>query len=243
MAFWEAGLGGTYGGSFRIRVNVDVIGQEVNNNRTLVRYNAYIDRVSTSGGRIFNGFATYGHTNKNGDNPQRGPFTYDSTGNGRVITMAANEDLWVYHDGNGDANPYFAADYDAGNGPYLTSGAAGGNFGMPHINRYTTITNFFTYEVNDTNFKIYTSTSDVCNFLQVSLEDGVGWRDVTGATFTAYAFQVGGPDGFLGVDLPSNASYNLRVRVRRADSGLWTESGVISVTTLGQGGIFDIMGM
>lgn len=243
MAFFESTMGGTLGGSFRIRMNIDVLGQEAGNNRSLIQYSAYLDRTSTSGGRIFNGFQTFGSTNINGYVPGRGPFTYDSTGVGRVITLANNEQYWIGHDGNGDANPFFRVDYDGGNGPYLTSGWVQGNVGMPHINRFTNIIGFGVSQVTDVSFVIDTAVDATANFLQVSLEDGVGWRDVTGATFNNYSFKVGGPDGFLGVQLPSNTGYNLRVRVRRADSGLWTESGTISTATLPQANLVDTMGL
>jgi len=114
--------------------------------------------------------------------------------------------------------------------------AAGGNYSLPTINRFATITQLYTFNVTDVGFSIHTQVSDLCNFLQYSLEDGVGWRDQFGGDFYGYDFSLGG-------NYPSNQTFNLRVRVRRADSGLWSESGVFQVTTNGQGNFFNAMGL
>lgn len=124
----------------------------------------------------------------------------------------------------------------AGNGSFgiggavtaFNSGTSGGSqgFGLPNIPRYANITSFNTSEVTDTSFRINVQTDANCNFLQYSLEDGVGWRDQFGGNFSSYSFTLS--------NQPSDFTRNLRVRVRRADSGLWTESGVISVRTLSQ---------
>lgn len=117
---------------------------------------------------------------------------------------------------------------------------ASGSEGLPNIPRFAAITALYASPVTDVGFQINVNTDVACNFLQISLEDGVGWRDITGATFTAWSQGVG-VGGLLGVQLPSNTSYNFRARVRRADSGQWSESGVASVTTGAQAGFIDIM--
>lgn len=241
MAFFESIMGGSSGGSFRIRMHLDLVGQEVGNNRSLVRYTAYLDRTSTAGGRIWNLFNnTYGTSNKNGATQSRGPYSYDTTGTGRVITFSGGEDFWVNHDGAGNAGVYGRIDYNPDNSPYFTSGWVDGSMGLPTINRYAAITVLNASSVTDVSFVINVNTDVTCNFLQISLEDGVGWRDVYGSNFTGYSVTVG-PGGLLNTQLPSNKLYNFRARVRRADSGLWSESGVASVTTGSQGSMFDSM--
>lgn len=235
MALIEAGMGGTLGGQHRIRQQIDVVGQEIGNNRTLIQYSAWLERV-ISGSRVWNYDPTPGVTNINGYAPGRAINGYDSRSAGQRWYMAQNEQYWIGHDGNGDANPYFRADYDARNPNYLTSGWCAGNVWMPHINRFTNITRFDTSNVSDVGFTINAGVDSMANFLRYSLEDGVGWRDQFGGNFYNYSFALGG-------NFPSNKAYNLRISVRRADSGLWTDSGVIGVITKGQSGFVNPMGL
>ena len=233
MAFWESAFGGSAGGSYRLRQQVDVIGQEVGNNRTLVRYNAWVEKVAGSG--YWSSSAASGSTNINGYVPGRSWPNYDFRAYA-VRHIAQNEDYWINHDSNGDANPYFAVSFDLANSPYLTSASVGGNMAMPHINRYANITGFTVSNTTDVSFQLNVTTDVTCNAVQYSLEDGVGWRSQPDGNFTSKSFTIGGSDASA---LPSGKAYNLRVRVRRADNNLWTESGVISTTTLNQNNFFD----
>lgn len=236
MAFFEAGLGGTYGGSFRIRVNSDIIATDEENNRTLIRYNAYIDRVSTSGGRIYNGFNTYGHTNlADYGNPQRGPFRYDSTGTGRVITMAQNEDRWYGHNPDGSRTIYQGADYDAGNGPYLTSGATGGNVGLPNYYRYADPTLFQVVAATDVSMTLRIATNRVVDIIAISLTGGGNWYYFDGST-TDRTVTIGSPTQ----PLMSGQNYPVRISLRRQASGFWKEAGNWDVQTAVQNKFFDL---
>lgn len=235
MALIESTLGGSLGGQHRIRQQIDVVGQDIGGNRSLIQYSAWMERV-ISGSRVWNYDRTYGSTNINGYAPGRSIGGYDSRTAGQRWYMAQNEQYWIGHDGNGDANPFFRADYNPANPNYLNAGWCQGNVGMPHINRFTNITRFDTSDVTDVSFVINVGVDSMANFLRYSLEDGVGWRDQFGGNFYNYSFAVGG-------NLPSNRQFNLRVSVRRADSGLWTDSGVISVVTKGQSGFINVMGL
>ena len=230
MAFWEAGIGGSLGGQFRIRVSADVIAQEEDNNRSLIRYNAYVDRVSGSG-RIYNYYGTYGHTNLGGyGNPQRGPFNYDTSGPGRVITMAQNEDRWYGHDGNGNGSSYFGADYDFANGPYVTSGATGGGMDFPQLYRFAAPNAIYFNNVTDTSFQFRVITNRVVNNIAVSLNGG-GWNYFEGDT----------TDRTMTFDnLISDKVYSVRISLRRASSGNWQEHGNWDVQTATQNKFFDL---
>lgn len=236
MAFWEAGLGGSYGGSFRIRVNADIIGTDEENNRTLIRYNAYIDRVSTGGGRIWNFNNTYGHTNLSDyGNPQRGPFHYDSTGTGRVITMASNEDRWYNHNSDGGRTIFEGADYDASNGPYLTSGATGGNIGLPNYYRYADPTLVQVVDSTDVSLTIRVATNRIVNVIALSLDGGGTWTNFNGDT-TDRTMTLGDEN----TPLLADHTYALRISLRRRSSGFWKEWGNMDVTTAVSSRFFEI---
>lgn len=234
MAFWEAGFSGIYGGAYRLRVNVDVLGQEASNNRTLIRYNAWMEQIGSSAYSVFNS-STSGHTNINGYNPARGG-SLSLNGPGQRRYLAQNEDYWIAHDSNGDANPFFGADYNTGVSQVLAS-SAGGNFGMPHINRYANIVYFGADLVTDASFRFNWGADAFCDYVSwwSVAYDGGGHHDIP----------VGGTGGFEITlsSLLSDHDYDVTVAVRRADSGLWTNSGTIVVHTGSQNNFFDMGGL
>ena len=235
MPSWEAGLGGSLGGQFRIRVYSDVIATDEEGNRTLVRYSAVIDRVSGSG-RIYNGYNTYGNTNL-GDygNPQRGPFRYDTSGPGRVITMASNEDRWYGHDGNGNKTIYQGANYDAGNSPYVTSGSTGGNHGLPSYYRYADPNLVQLVGSTDVSLTIRVATNRVVKNIAISLTGGGNWYyfegDTTDRTMTI---------GSASDPLRPGTTYPMRISLRRRNSGYWKEWGNMDVATQNSNNFFDV---
>lgn len=234
MAFWEAGFGGNSGGQFRIRVHADVVAQEEENNRSLVRYTAYVDRIA-SGSRIWTGYNTYGNTNINGYNPQRGPYRYDTTGAGRVITMAANEDYWVGHDGNGNANPYYGANYDPANSPYWTGGSTGGHYWLPPLYRYADPTVFEVVSVTDVSMTLRIATNRVVNSIAISLTAGGNWYYFDGDTTNRLC-----TIGSAANPLPSGKTFPIRISLRRRASGYWKEAGNWNVATASQNNFFEI---
>jgi hypothetical protein len=238
MAFMEAGFGGSLGGQFRLRVNVDVIGQEQGNNRSLIRYTAWLERVQSSGGSApFNYSTTYGNTNINGHNPQRaiGGYIWPVNEVGRRYYLAQNEDYWIYHDGAGNANPVFGANFDMANSPLITSAAVAQNVGMPHINRYANIDGFNVDWTTDEAIRIaWHSDSNV---------SAISWWS-SGIDGGAHHDEGSGGQGWFVKELHNLASqttYDFKVAVQRADSGLWTESGTLYATTLAQNNFFGIL--
>lgn len=215
----DAAYGGSLGYMYRLRVNVDVIQTDVANNRTLVRYSAWMEKVVSGGSASY--ISSSGHTNINGYNPYRsmGGFTFGS-GTGQRYYLAVNEDYWIGHDANGDACPYFGADHDGNIGP-IQYASGGANMWMPHINRYANINSFYVHGVGSRQFSIHVDASLYCNSIQYSL-DGAGWVEVGGEFW-------GRDLTFSG--LSSGTAHRVSIRIRARDSGLWTTSGEIYATT------------
>jgi hypothetical protein len=235
MAFFESTLGGSQGGAHRIRIQVDLLGQEVGNNRSLCRFSAWFERVSPAGGYVYNYNTTSGTVNRNGAVRGANIGGYYSNAVGQRWYLAQNEDHWVNHDGNGNASPYYYADYNPANSPYLTSGWVQGNVGLPNINRFPDVTSFSLTNATDVKFTANVTTDYTCNLLEYSL-NGAGWVTAYSGNFTSRSFDVGGA-------LSSNTQYSLRVKVRRADTGFYDESNTLFVTTAEQGRIFNVMGL
>lgn len=235
MASWEAGFGGSLGGQFRLRVYADIVATDEENNRTLVQYSAVIDRISGSG-RIYNNYNTYGNTNLDDyGNPQRGPFRYDTSGAGRIINMALNEQRWYGHDGNGNRSIYQGANYDAGNGPYLTSAATGGGFGLPSYYRYADPNLVQVVDATDVSITIRVATNRIVNSIAISLTGGGNWYyfdgDTTDRTMTI---------GSQAQPLQSGTTFPLRISLRRRNSGFWKEWGNMDVSTVNSNNFFDV---
>lgn len=221
MAFTESTLGGSQGGYHRIRIQVDLLGQEIVNNRSLCRFTAWIERVNSTS-YTYNYNPTPGATWRDNVYQARTINGYYSDTAGQRWYLAQNEDHWVGHDGNGNANPFYRAEWDGQNSPYLTSGWVQFNVALPNINRFPEITSFSLGSQNDVQFTASVTTDYTCNLLQYSL-NGANWVTGYSGDFTSRSINITG--------LQSNTQYSLRVRVRRADTGFYDESNTEFITT------------
>lgn len=226
MPSWVAAYGGSGGSSFRLVVEVDLLAQEIDNNRSLIQYRCYMTRV-VGGSRYYSlpPYYTYGNTNINGYNPGR-TITFDfNPGVGQRVYLTNNENYWIGHDANGNANPYFGANHNANLSPYLLSAATGGNWQLPNIPRYANITGFSVTNVTDVGFNINVNVDNLCDLLQYTINGGASWNQVYGDFYSRTVSLT---------DLPSGTTYPVIVWVRRKDSQLASQSGVIYVATLEQ---------
>ncbi len=229
MGFWEAGFGGSFGGNYRLRVQADLLTQEEDNNRSLILYNAWFEKVG--GGTAYNYATTYGNTNINGYNPGRSIGGYNfGSGTGQRYYLAQNEQYWIGHDSAGNSNPYFGANYNAANSPYITTSATGGNMGLPGLYRYAAPNAIYFTNVTDTSFQFRVVTNRVVDNIAVSLNGG-GWIYFEGAT----------TDRTMTFDnLISDTIYSVHISLRRQSSGFWQEHGDWATTTASQNKFFDI---
>lgn len=232
MASWESAFGGTYGGSFRLRVDVDLIGQNEEGNYSIIRYNSYIYRTSTYGGHIWNYDRTYGNTNINGYNPQRsiGSYDFPAGQTGNRYNLAVNEQYTIYHDSNGNANPFFGANFNLANSPYLTTSGTGGNYSLPSLYRYAA-PNYVEFNgVTDVGFNLRVVSNRVVDRIGVQI-DGGAWQYFDGST-TDRTMSFG--------NKMSGRTYSVRISLRRQASGFTSEYGNYFVTTADQNKFFDI---
>lgn len=91
---------------------------------------------------------------------------------------------------------------------------------------YTSITSFNVSKINETSLRFSWGTEHIIDYLWYSTNDGANWTGYDVSDGTSGSFDVGG--------LSPNTTYNCKIRVRRRDSQLTTDSGRVSQTTYKQ---------
>lgn len=93
-----------------------------------------------------------------------------------------------------------------------------GSINFPTIPRYANITSFTVNPVSETSLQVYWGVDVACNAIWYSIDNGKTWVQTSGSPFTISG-------------LTANTSYNIKIRVRRSDSNLTTDSGTYTQST------------
>lgn len=122
----------------------------------------------------------------------------------------------VAHNGDGSKHIGFDGYYYTGISP--SDLGASGSATLTKIPRYANITSFKNTATTVNSATFYWTTDANCDVLQYSLNNGSTWSNASGSTFSISGLSPG-------------TNYNIKIRVRRTDSGLYTTSNSISFTT------------
>ena len=120
----------------------------------------------------------------------------------------------VGHNPDGTVSYNFSATISS---TYLLSGTASGIVPIGAIPRYANITSFSVSKVDETSVKYNWSADANCDYAWYSTNNGASWADLP-------------PSNIIG-GLSANTSYNFKLKVRRADSQLTTDSGTYTQST------------
>lgn len=130
--------------------------------------------------------------------------------------------ITITHNANGTYSASKSGSFTctAGSSNYsLSSGSASVTVAPATIPRYANFTQHYVSRVSTSSITVYWNADAECDWLQYSINGG-SWVDTAGyPEYTIYG-------------LAENSTYNIRTKVRRKDSQLWTESGTITGTTL-----------
>lgn len=141
--------------------------------------------------------------------------TYYARGDHTVITR----DFTFGHNSSGDFSTYIGASLST----TFVSGDCGGTLTLPRIPRYASINSFTVSKKNETSLTFSFSASATIDYVWYSTNGGSSWtgRDITDGTSASFAV----------TGLTANTSYTCKLRVRRRDSQLTTDSNNVSQTT------------
>ena len=169
--------------------------------------------------------------------------TYTVTVNGNTYTGSiANYDGYsdvtlksgafaVKHNNDGNKTISFSFSVSDTSGTNYTCGnaSASGTMALATIPRYLSITSFYCAHATETSAVISWSVSDPRDSTYYSLDNGATWigsategeslaNDLKSGTFNIF-------------NLIENRSYSIKVKIKRTDSQLWTESDTITFST------------
>ena len=190
----------------------ELVNQDYNANTSKIRLRALIE------------------VNANSISWSRGNATLDGSSFGlanayyRGVTEVFSKEKTIQHDAQGNANVYISGSIDTS---FVMSGSCGGNIPIPPIPRYANITKHEVSDIKGTSFKVSWATDKARNWTQYSLNGG-GWTD---ANDTVASDNRSG--NYTLKNLKPNTKYTIKTRIRASDSGLWTESSTLTVTTMG----------
>lgn len=165
-------------------------------------------------------FSTIGSTIVvNVDGEVYNAYSQKSLNAGGAITIASG-DKNVWHNADGTKSIYCSASYSQSSSAYYTPGSmsCGGDMWLSNIPRYANFTQHYVSARSINTVSIHWEADSSINAWQHSINGG-GWQDCNGG------------NTYVISNLNPNTTYYIRTRIRRSDSGLWTESGNISATT------------
>lgn len=203
---------GGYGSQYYF-INWQLAAQNTGANQSTINWQAYF-HFNVADAQLTNGSANLnGARWSNAGTVKNFAGTY-TTRNHHIVSSHFN--LGHNSDGNQTLNVSGGISVPGGR----SQGSA--SWALTKINRYAAINSWSLNNVTEKSIGVTLSTNATVNAVQYSL-NGAGWVTAYSGNFTSRSFSIGG--------LNPATNYTIKIRVRRADSGLWTDSGNRSATT------------
>lgn len=152
---------------------------------------------------------------------------YDGYSN---VTLKSGS-LTVGHDSDGKKSISFSFSVTDTSGQTYTCGNASssGSMSLTTIPRYLSISTFDITDITETSIVVRWTTSDPRSGTYYSLDNGTNW---IGSATHGESLGSDGKSGTFNIhNLNANTAYKLKIKIKRTDSELWTESSEKSFTT------------
>lgn len=208
------------GGSGRIDfvLNISTLKTDIVKNKTTERAKIYMD-VKDASSQYHNLYGTEVYL-KIHDHEIKKSVNFDARTTGKKI-LIDEFDTDFEHDSAGKCEFGFEAHHYSG--VDLGNAEITGTFVADTIPRKTTITSFTVSKRSETALTFNWETADTIDYLWYSTNNGSSWNGYNTSDETSGSFVVSG--------LSHNTTYNCKIRVRRKDSQLTTDSDKVSQTT------------
>lgn len=186
--------------------------QSTEGNYSNVTANYYAVRDS---GSAYSGYETYADCALDGTHETKTISSFNfSSSNTRVFLGSITKN--VYHDGDGTKTVYASFSWNTQNS-YSGTISGSNSLRLTDIPRYANFTEHYISSTGLNSISVKWNADAGCDTVQYSLNGG-GWTNTSGLTYTISG-------------LNPNTNYNIRTRIKRSDSQLWTTSGYIYATT------------
>lgn len=149
---------------------------------------------------------------------------------GNTTVTLKSDTFDIKHDTDGSKSISFSFSVTDTTGQSYTCGnaSANGTMTLTKIPRYLTITKCYVWETLENQVDIYWETSDPRDATYYSLDNGTTWKG--SATYGEILGGSGKSGRFTVGELTANTTYNIKVKIKRADSQLWTEKALTFTT-------------
>lgn len=152
-------------------------------------------------------------------------FSYYAAINDSWVTLKTATPQTVPHNTDGTKKIYIGGTINGPSGTTMAglSVSDSKQCTLDTIPRYTSITTFTVNKRNETSFTFNWGTADTIDYLYYSTNNGSSWTGLDVTDGKSGSFTVSG--------LSANTTYTCKIRVRRKDSQLTTDSSAVSQTT------------
>lgn len=207
MASFEGSVG-TPSGKFNLMVEYSV-SQSISGNYSDISATGYVKR-NDSNYWPYNGYGGDGNLSIDGDNKYE-RVAYDLRTDGYKQIMSHSKRVYHNSDGTKSINISFSFDGRLSNG--YPNGSISQTVSLPTIPRYANITSFSVSKVDETSVQFNWSADASTDWAWYSTDDGNNWNNLPISNI------VGG--------LSANTWYAFKLRIRRTDSQLTTDSDTV----------------
>ncbi|NBI08054.1 DUF859 family phage minor structural protein [Senegalia massiliensis] len=200
-----------------VKLYVTQKSQSISGNYTILEYSLKLYRprqVYSSASKSYN-------IKINGTTVKSGSTTIGGSGTKTIASGTTK----VYHNSNGTKKNVAISFYQevsiTWSGVATGNASKSGTMDLTTIPRYAKITSLYANNIRGTQFKINYATDKTIDNVDYSLNGG-SWQDTHNSSNYFYI-----------TGLKPGTRYTVKIRVRSKDSGLWTTSGTITITTVG----------
>lgn len=183
-------------------------------NTSSVTVNSYLGRASSAS--YFGGNASVNITCNGEPRSTSKTFTYPTNVSGGGWVLVQSETFIITHNSDGSKDISISSSMSTGDFT-PNSASASGSMTLTKIPRYAKITSFVVNKRDETSVSISWGADATCDYAWYSKNNGSSWSAL--------------PSNNIVTGLSANTSYNFKLRVRRKDSQLTTDSSAYKQTT------------